>query len=63
MPDYRVVTIDEAGKPRRHRAFISDNDGDAIVWAKLLVDGETIELWSGARFITRLEPQPARHNK
>jgi hypothetical protein len=55
MSNYRVVTIDEAGRPGRHRAFISDNDGDAIVWAKQLVDGAPIELWSGARFVTRLE--------
>lgn len=59
MPNYRIVALDEAGKPGRHRAFVSDNDKDAIVWAKQLVDGAPIELWSGARFIVRLEPQAA----
>jgi len=59
MPNYRVVTIDDAGRPGRHRAFVSDNDGDAIVWAKQLVDGAPIELWNGARFVTRLEPSSA----
>lgn len=56
MANYRLVTIEQAGKLGRHRAFVSDNDDDAIVWAKQLVDGAPVELWSGARFVARLEP-------
>lgn len=59
MPNYRVVTIDQAGKLGRNRAFVCDNDHDATIWAKQLVDEAPVELWSGARFITRLEPQSA----
>jgi hypothetical protein len=57
MPSYRIVSIDQDGKLGRHRAFVSENDNDAVVWAKQLVDDGPIELWSGARFVTRLEPQ------
>jgi hypothetical protein len=57
MANYRVVTIDKSGKLGRHRGFICDNDGDAIVWAKQLLDDDTVELWSGPRLVTRLEPQ------
>jgi hypothetical protein len=57
MNHYRVVTIDHDGNLSRHRSFVCDTDGDAIVWAKQLVDEAPVELWSGARFVTRLEPQ------
>jgi hypothetical protein len=40
------------------RGFSCDNDPDAIVWAKQLVDGDDIELRSGARLISRLERKP-----
>lgn len=60
MANYRTVTIDKAGKANRHRNFVCDNDGDAIVWAKHSVDRAPIELWSGARFVVRLEPDPLR---
>jgi hypothetical protein len=59
MPNYRIVTVDQAGNLGRHRAFVSENDDDAIVWAKQLLDDAPVELWSGARFVTRLEPQSA----
>ena len=56
MANYRVVTIDEAGNVGRYRTFLCDNDEDAIVWAKQSIDKVAVELWSGARFIARLEP-------
>ena len=63
MPNYRIVTIDEVGKPGRHRGFVCENDQDAIVWAKQLLDEAPIELWSGARFVIRLDAQSALKNK
>src|SRR3979490_2868255 len=39
----------------RYRAFKCAEDAEALVWAKQLVDGYPIELWSGERFIARLE--------
>jgi hypothetical protein len=57
MNNYRVVPVDDAGKLGRPRNFACANDQDAIVWAKQLVSETSVELWSGARFITRLEPR------
>ena len=55
MADYRVHTIGDDGHFISARAFSCDNDPDAIEWAKQLVDGHDIELWSAARLIIRLE--------
>jgi hypothetical protein len=57
MANYRIVTIDQAGKLGRHRGFVCDNDDDAIVRAKQSVEDTAVELWSGPRFIARLEPR------
>lgn len=57
MSHYRIVTINHDGKLGRHRGFVCDDDDDAIVWAKQLVDEAPVELWTGARFVARLEPR------
>ena len=56
MSHYRIVTINYDGQLSRHRGFACENDDDAIVWAKQLVDVSPVELWCGARFVARLEP-------
>ena len=56
MNNYRVVPVDSADKSGRQRNFTCLNDEDAIVWAKQLVDVTPVEVWSGTRFIARLEP-------
>ena len=50
MKHYRIVTIDYDGKLSQHRGFVCDNDDDAIVWAKQLVDEAPVKLWSGGSF-------------
>ena len=55
MNTYRVVAVDDAGRASRQRSFACANDDDAIVWAKQLEGEIPIELWSGARFVARLE--------
>jgi hypothetical protein len=54
MPKYRAYEMEEDGHIRSSRAFVCDDDGDATVWANQLVDGHEIELWSGERFVTRI---------
>ena len=57
------MTIDgaNAGVPYLHgddisqRAFVCSKDEDAITRAKQLVDGHPVKLWSGQRFILRIE--------
>lgn len=57
MNEYRAYTVGDDGHFTASRAFTCANDGDAIVWAKQLVDGHDVELWSGERFVVKLEHQ------
>jgi hypothetical protein len=54
MAEYRAYIMGEDGHIRSYRAFVCDGDVDAMVWAKHLLDGNDIELWSGGRFVNRL---------
>lgn len=60
MNEYRAYTIGEDGHITSCRAFKCAEDGEAVVWAKQLLDGHDIELWSGDRFVIRLEHQEQR---
>ena len=54
MAEYRAYIMGEDGHISSYRAFVCDGDADAGVWAKQLLDGSDIELWSGDRFMIRL---------
>jgi hypothetical protein len=54
MTDYRAYTVGNDGHFIGHRAFMCENDSDATEWAKQLVDGHDVELWSADRFVIRL---------
>lgn len=63
MAEYRAFTVDHDGHFTGLRAFVCVDDDEAITWAKIawakrLVDGDAVELWSGQRLITRLNPKP-----
>jgi hypothetical protein len=58
MAEYRAYVMGEDGHIRSSRAFVCDGDADATIWAKQLVDGRDIELWSGERFVTRVNHKP-----
>jgi hypothetical protein len=58
MAQYRAFTIGDDGHSISYRAFTCVNDAEAIVWAKQLLDHHAVELWSGDRFIIRLDRQP-----
>jgi hypothetical protein len=49
MSEYRAYVIDEGDHIASFRAF---------VWARQLVDGHDVELWSGDRFVIRLAHKP-----
>lgn len=57
MNTYRIVVIDDAGMVFGRRDFVCANDEDAIVWAKQLESEKPTEVWSGARFIARVDPK------
>ncbi len=54
MSEYRAYVIGHDGHIASFRAFVCGSDADATVWAKQLVDGHDVELWSGDRLVTRL---------
>jgi hypothetical protein len=56
MAEYRVYTVGTDGHFVNFRGFVRDNDDEALVWAKQWMDGAAVEVWSGERFVTRLEP-------
>jgi hypothetical protein len=59
MAEYRVFTIGRDAQFLSYRKFTCKDDADAIIWAKHLIDGYPVELWSGERLVTRLKPKPS----
>ena len=55
MNEYRAYVMGHDGHIKNSRTFVCESDDDATVWAKQLVDGHDIELWSGERFVIRLD--------
>jgi hypothetical protein len=55
VSEYRAYIIGGDGHFAGFRAFVCGSDSDATVWAKQLVDGHDVELWSGDRLVTRLK--------
>jgi hypothetical protein len=53
--EYRAYIVGNDGHFESFRAFVCNDDSDAVVWAKQLVDGHDVELWSGERFVVRLD--------
>jgi hypothetical protein len=60
MAEYRAYIVGTDGHFASFRAFVCNDDGDAIIWAEQLVDGHDVELWSGERFVKRLTPEPPK---
>jgi hypothetical protein len=57
MADYRAYTLGLYGRFIGFEALVCADDAEAIEKAKLLVGDRSIELWSGPRFIIRLDPE------
>jgi hypothetical protein len=55
MIEYRAYIVGHDGHVVSSQSFTCDTDADAIVWAKQLVDRHDVELWSGKRFVRRLD--------
>ena len=58
MPNYRVYFIGPDGHFINFKPLICAGDDEALAEAKELVDGHDIELWSGPKFIIRLDRKP-----
>jgi hypothetical protein len=57
MADYRAYTVGLDGHFVGFEPLVCTDDAEAIKKAKLLVVDRSIELWSGPRFVIRLEPE------
>jgi hypothetical protein len=53
--EYRAYVVGIDGHFVSFEGFTSRSDDEAIARAKRLVDGHDIELWSGERFILRID--------
>jgi hypothetical protein len=53
--EYRAYIVGVDGHFTTCRAFRCADDSEAVTWAKQLIDGYDVELWSGERFIVRLQ--------
>jgi hypothetical protein len=57
MPDYRAYFV---GRFIGYRSLACEDDAEAIEKAKEIFEGSTIELWCGARLVTRIIGQKAK---
>jgi hypothetical protein len=53
--DYRAYFVGGYEHFANYRAIVCRDDGEAIEQAKALLDDRMIELWCGARLVTRLK--------
>jgi len=54
MQNYRAYFVARQKHFIGYRGFVCQDDGEAIEKAKELFEGPTIELWCGARLVTRI---------
>jgi hypothetical protein len=55
MNEYRAYLVGTDGHFDSFRAYRCADDSEAVIWAKQLLDGHPVELWSGERFVVRLD--------
>jgi hypothetical protein len=58
MLDYGAYFVGPEQHFIGYRGFACRDDGEAIDQAKELFEGPTIELWCGARLVTRISQKP-----
>ena len=58
MPDYRAYQVGLDGHFIGFEPLVCSDDTEATEKAQRLVNGHDIELWSGERFIIRLDHKP-----
>jgi hypothetical protein len=58
IPEYRIYSVSRDGDIVAAKELMAANDEIAISAAKLLLDGLDIEVWEGARVVTRVPSSP-----
>ncbi len=59
MPGYYVYFLSHDGRVSRRVNIMCKDDGDAMQYAKRVVDGHVVELWQEARKIAEFKPTPS----
>ncbi len=59
MPDYRAYQVGLDGHFIKFEPLVCADDTEAAQRAQRLVDGHDVELWSGERFVIRLQHGPS----
>jgi hypothetical protein len=54
MAEYRVYTIGTDGHIVQSTPLVCDDDGQAIEQARKIGEGQTLEIWSGERFVAQV---------
>ncbi|MBA2401115.1 MAG: hypothetical protein H0V72_20930 [Bradyrhizobium sp.] len=57
MSEYRVFSIGFDGRIFKAEPMVCESDEEAIARARTLGAEYTIEIWSGNRFVIRLDPE------
>ena len=63
MNEYRAYIVGADGHFTASREITCAGHDEAVVWARHLVDGRDVELWSGHRFIASGPASPGSPNK
>lgn len=56
MAYYRIYFVSEDGHIRGAREADMPSDDDAIAFAHSVADGQRVEIWSGTRLVSRIDP-------
>jgi hypothetical protein len=51
--EYRAYIVGREGHFLWSKEFVAENDDDALEYARRLVDGHDVELWSGERLVAK----------
>ena len=57
MAEYRVYELGDGDHIVKATPLICNNDREAVVKARKLAKGHVIEIWSGERFVARLDAE------
>jgi hypothetical protein len=58
MHEYRAYTIGPDGRIFKAEPMVCDSDDEAIIRGRVLAKEHAIEIWSGDRFVIKLDPAP-----
>jgi hypothetical protein len=60
MAEYRIFTVGTDGHFISSKPLLCDDDEEAVQKAEQLLDGHDLQIWSGPRYVRRLESKDKR---